>query len=47
MAQAEKEYYQLLGDNGKSTEYKTEKITAQVTNIQSAVVNQIHNIIYH
>ena len=39
VAQAEKEYYQLLGDNGKSTEYKTEKITAQVTNIQSAVVN--------
>ena len=40
VAEAEKQYYQLLKDNGKEAEdYETKTLTAKVTDIEEAVVN--------
>ncbi|MEG0684834.1 MAG: CvpA family protein, partial [Coprobacillus sp.] len=40
VADAEKEYYKLLSDNGKvKVDFETKNITAKVTSIEAAVVN--------
>ncbi len=40
VAEAEKEYYKLLGDNGKvKVDFESKNITAKITSIQEAVVN--------